>query len=71
MIVPVKIFGNDGLNISSGLFFASIFPCHFYWHSREIWNEQHLEIEKICYCKYDFALFISENLPIIAFFRNG
>ena len=62
------IFGNDGLNISSGLFFARIFPCHFYWHPRGIWNEQHLETEIICYRKYDFALFISKNLPNIAFF---
>ena len=23
------------------------------------------------YCKYNFALFISKNLPIIAFFRDG
>ena len=61
-IVPAKIFGNDGLNILSGLFFARIFPCHFYWHRWEIWNEEYLETEIICYCKYDFALFIPKNL---------
>ena len=44
-IVPAKKFGNDGLNISSGLFFARIFPCHSYWYPRGIWNEQHLETE--------------------------
>ena len=71
MIVPAKIFGNNGLNVSSGLFCARIFPCHFYWHPRRIWNEQHLETEIICYCEYDFALPISKNLAIIPFFRNG